>query len=145
MNRHLILTLLPGGQEHMLQVTILRTRTRIYPSIFIYFPIGPFTVALEHSQGCHCVSLWRGNSVTTVMKMSFVQVGSIMHPKRNQCQRFLTPHLYSCQTKSCVTARHPWDTFHNNWSKWLDNNDNIAVTEVKHHELIELSQDHLPT
>lgn len=74
-NRHLILTLLPGGQEHTLQVTIFWPRTRIYPSIFIYFPIGPFTVALEHSQGRHCVSLWRGNSVTTVMKMSLVQVG----------------------------------------------------------------------
>lgn len=71
--------------------------------------------------------------------------GSIMHPKTNQCQRFLTPHLYSCQTRSCVTAWHPWDTFHINWSKWLDDNDNIAVTKVKHHELIELSQDHLPT
>lgn len=71
--------------------------------------------------------------------------GSIMHSKANQRQRFLTPHLYSGQTKSCVTAWHPRDTFHINWSKWLDNNDNIAVTKVKHHELIELNQDHLPT
>lgn len=93
----------------------------------------PLCVTVERQQ-CH----YRNEN-------EFCPGGSIMHSKRNQCQRFLTPHLYSCQTKSWVTAWHPWDTFHINWSKWLDNNDNIAVTKVKHHELIELSQDHLPT